>query len=1096
MMIDELTKADIRRACGNTYYQRGLQYFRQGRVLDFEYDEVEHCIHATVSGSRRHVYKQVIGLSRERAGIAIDGDCSCPMDYNCKHVAAVMLEVLEELGGNESFAPVLQRKEVDIFQQWKQQAELQLYEELHSYQATGLSESLLYVISEQPYGHRTQWVCKTFKCRRLKSGGWGKPSSYGLQNSNSWYGYPAWIAPVDKDIVSLLGLHTPSGNFLQIKGDSGLLALQKMIATGRCFYGEISTEPLRIGPPRKGALNWQAVEGEQRQLSLQIDGLDDNCAVLPTDPPWYLDISGNESGLIEQPLPGSVLRSLQQLPLVDKTQLHEASLTLTRMFPQQQIPLPVELNIRPAAKEAVPLMRLMRVGAAGELQAHIARIRFGYAPCDCKPLLLSGENCEPELVGQDGVYWRVEQDAEAEARYLKQLGDYGMCNARFAGVPFSGELDLLFSGDSVEQSVAGWKQFLDQLPQLEEQGWRIEIDDSFSMQFTTPDSIDFQLDNGSGDWFEMGLDLEHNGQKLPLLPLLTRWLEQGDTGQPLLVQLDDGSWLHCPEAMITPVVATLVELFDGHNLNAQGQMKLHRSQAHQLVNLEQQLSDHVKHLHWHGDEQLQQLARKLNQFDGIASVVAPTGLTATLRDYQLQGLAWLQFLREYQFNGILADDMGLGKTIQTLAHLLIEKESGRMQSPVLIVAPTSVLSNWQREAQRFTPELRVQILHGPQRSDYFSRRDEFDLLITSYALLNRDAEHHQQFEYHALILDEAQAIKNPRAKAALAAASVPANHRLCLTGTPVENHLGELWSLFHFLMPGFLGPQKRFNQLFRKPIEQQGNKVRQQELQRRLLPFILRRDKQQVAKELPPKTTMVSTIELGAAQSRLYETVRSAMSKKVRKLLEQKGLKNSHIEILDALLKLRQVCCDPRLVKLSSAKNVKGSAKLERLLEMIEPLIEDGRKILLFSQFTSMLSLIEDELKARDIDYTKLTGRTRKRDEAIARFQDGDVPLFLISLKAGGTGLNLTAADTVIHYDPWWNPAVENQATDRAYRIGQDKPVFVYKMIAQGTVEEKIVQMQEKKQQLADGVYAEDGEDGKNEVSRLSGGDLLALLEG
>ncbi|WP_147470596.1 DEAD/DEAH box helicase, partial [Pseudomonas savastanoi] len=320
-----------------------------------------------------------------------------------------------------------------------------------------------------------------------------------------------------------------------------------------------------------------------------------------------------------------------------------------------------------------------------------------------------------------------------------------------------------------------------------------------------------------------------------------------------------------------------------------------------------------------------------------------------------------------------------------------------------------------------------------------------------------------------LILDEAQYIKNPNSKAAQAARNLNARQRLCLSGTPLENHLGELWSLFHFLMPGWLGNSKEFNSNYRTAIEKHGNQDRLHHLNARIKPFLLRRTKEQVATELPPKTEIIHWVDLNDAQRDVYETVRLAMDKKVRDEITRKGVARSQIIILEALLKLRQVCCDLRLVNQDMPVNSKQgtSGKLNSLMEMFEELLAEGRKILLFSQFTSMLSLIEEELKQRGIAYALLTGSTRDRRTPIHDFQSGKLPIFLISLKAGGTGLNLTAADTVIHYDPWWNPAAENQATDRAYRIGQDKPVFVYKMIARGTVEEKIQRLQREKSALA-----------------------------
>jgi len=495
---------------------------------------------------------------------------------------------------------------------------------------------------------------------------------------------------------------------------------------------------------------------------------------------------------------------------------------------------------------------------------------------------------------------------------------------------------------------------------------------------------------------------------------------------------------------------------------------------------------------WRGGEALRELAQRLGSLEGIPPVPAPPGLQAELRPYQLQGLAWLQFLRETGFGGVLADDMGLGKTVQALAHLLIEKQAGRLDVPALIVAPTSLMANWRHEAERFTPALRVLTLHGPQRKALFDVIDSHDLVLTTYPLLSRDHQVLCSHAFHCLILDEAQTIKNPRAKAAQIARKLDARHRLCLTGTPMENHLGELWSLFHFIAPGYLGDMQDFRRRFRLPIEEHGDQGRRLALQRRIAPFLLRRTKQAVASELPDKVEIVRTVALDDAQAGLYESVRASMDKKVRETLSRKGLARSHITILDALLKLRQICCDPRLVKLAHAPKLQRSAKLELLLEMLPELLAEGRRILLFSQFTSMLSLIEAELKHLDIRYTKLTGQTRKREQVIEQFRSGTVPLFLISLKAGGVGLNLTEADTVIHYDPWWNPAVENQATDRAHRIGQSNTVFVYKLVTERTVEEKILALQARKAELANGLYR----DGQDEPGRsLSQADLQELLQ-
>jgi SNF2 family DNA or RNA helicase len=334
-------------------------------------------------------------------------------------------------------------------------------------------------------------------------------------------------------------------------------------------------------------------------------------------------------------------------------------------------------------------------------------------------------------------------------------------------------------------------------------------------------------------------------------------------------------------------------------------------------------------------------------------------------------------------------------------------------------------------------------------------------------------------------------VKNPDTLAAQAIRNLDCNYRLCLTGTPVENHLGEVWSQFDFLMPGFLGDQSTFKTTFRTPIEKHKNSFVQKALAGRLKPFLLRRTKELVALELPEKTIITKQVELEGAQRDLYETVRLAMFEKVKEALATRGVAKSHIIVLDALLKLRQVCCDPRLVALPAAKKVKGSAKLDTLLEMTEELLSEGRKILLFSQFTSMLDLIVPELERRNLKYVAIRGDTKDRATPVTQFQSGKASLFLLSLKAGGLGLNLTAADTVIHYDPWWNPAAENQATDRAHRIGQKQKVFVFKMIATGTIEERMLELQERKRAIAAGIYTDDCD---NVVSMLTAKEIENLF--
>ena len=427
-----------------------------------------------------------------------------------------------------------------------------------------------------------------------------------------------------------------------------------------------------------------------------------------------------------------------------------------------------------------------------------------------------------------------------------------------------------------------------------------------------------------------------------------------------------------------------------------------------------------------------------------------------------------------------------------LAHLLAEKLRDRLDRPALIVAPTSLVANWRDEARRFAPDLSVLVVHGPARGGLHEAIPRHDVVITTYPLLARDRDALLAHDYSVLVLDEAQAIKNAKSQAARIVREIPARRRLAMTGTPLENHLGELWAQFDVVEPGLLGSERHFTRFYRTPIEKHGDVERRERLGRRIAPLLLRRRKEDVLADLPEKTLIPRNIELDGAQRELYETLRLTQHERVLAEVQKRGLAQSGIVVLDALLKLRQACCDPRLVKLDGARRVKDSAKLDLLLELTDSLVAEGRRILVFSQFAEMLALIGEALDARGQRWQTLTGQTpgMQRAELVERFQTGEVPLFLISLKAGGVGLNLTAADTVIHYDPWWNPAVEAQATDRAHRIGQDKPVFVYKLICTGTVEEKIQALQQRKADLAAAVL----EGGSTQSLRFDENDLAELF--
>ena len=442
-------------------------------------------------------------------------------------------------------------------------------------------------------------------------------------------------------------------------------------------------------------------------------------------------------------------------------------------------------------------------------------------------------------------------------------------------------------------------------------------------------------------------------------------------------------------------------------------------------------------------------------------------LETVLRPYQKHGVAWLRFLRANGFGGILADEMGLGKTLQTLACRRYIREAHPEAAPMLIVCPTSLVFNWVAEVGKFTPSLKMLALHGPDRHAHFGEIAASDIVVTSYALIRRDAEKYRRLEFDTVVLDEAQHIKNRQTQNAQAVKAVKSKHRIVLTGTPMENSVLDLWSIFDFLMPGYLGTAKDFRERYELPIAKEKNAGAQTRLARRLRPFILRRLKREVAADLPAKIEQVSYCELTPDQREVYQQVIEASRKEVLEAVGAQGLAKSRMVVLTALLRLRQVCCDLRLLKLDNVNPANASGKLDLFGELLEEVIDGGHRLLVFSQFVGMLKLLKEKLAAEKINFCYLDGSTSDRAAVVGRFQsDATIPVFLISLKAGGVGLNLTGADTVIHFDPWWNPAVEDQATDRAHRIGQTRVVTAYKLITRDTVEEKILILQNRKREI------------------------------
>jgi superfamily II DNA or RNA helicase len=1086
----------------STTFARGAALYRNHCVLDVEIDEVEPGaleLEGEVQGSLPEPYWVNVSLQADAGGQIghFDGHCTCPVVIDCKHavalalwaayasaplqaVSAMAVDTLSPSARKAAVAEqtrLLAQRNVD---QWLEQfAEAVPAPVAKELGTPAQPDQVVYMLAPAKRGNDAVLHIGFGLSRPLRKGGWGQVRAMG-------YGTPASATPQDREAIQLLqtlGVQTygysVSTMLRPLGGEVGQLALRLAASTGRLFYapdGRTLELALALGPARALAWHWEEDNSSPGNpawvLQARLDGTD--AQLLRNTPPLYLDLVAGVCGWVEAPgVAAHDLGVLLKAPPIPQASFDRHQATLLRRLAHLPLPPAIERpqllqGVAPVAHLHLSPVVRAEVALRGLVEARLAFDYAGYRHQERSPL-------NPLLLDAQGTQVLVERDLDAEQAallHLRQLGLVEDPQGRW-GLP---------PRVSVQPPV--WLQWADaDFAPLREAGFVLTLDSQLHHWITRADKLHVEMEpeGGSAAWFDLSLGVEINGQRHNILPWLPALIDQigpastspdsvAGTALPEHVYLphaDGSGYLRVPTEPLRPWLQALLDLVGerDHGFDVDG-LRLSRLEA---LRVGAALGEGAQ---WSGAASLHHLVQQLAGRVSLPTTPAPAGLVATLRPYQQLGLDWLQFLRAHGLAGVLADDMGLGKTLQTLAHILVEKEAGRLQQPALIVAPVSLMGNWLREAARFTPGLRVVVVHGPHRHATASDLGLCDIVITPYSLLQRDRERWLAQPWHLVVLDEAQNIKNASTGAAQVASELNATHRLCLSGTPMENHLGELWSLFHFLMPGFLGSQKRFKELFRSPIEKNGDSERLAQLRSRVTPFMLRRTKRDVATELPDKVENIAGVTLDGKQADLYETIRLTTEKAVREALADKGLAKSQIQILDALLKLRQVCCDPRLVPLASAQKIKHSAKLDLLMELLPEMLAEGRRVLLFSQFTSMLELIEEALQARGLSWVKLTGQSKNRDALIDRFTSGEVPLFLISLKAGGVGLNLPQADTVIHYDPWWNPAVENQATDRAHRIGQKNRVFVYKLVAHGTIEERILALQERKAALAESMYS------------------------
>jgi superfamily II DNA or RNA helicase len=1031
------------------------------------------------------------------AGHVIDGECNCGQRAPCAHIAAVLIAAASR---SQSVA-------TQMHQTRQRQPPPFVAERLTGSPIS--RQRILYLL--EPVAPRTPGVTRSYGIQLtpwIVSPGidgnrvWReRPQPFALRAvmggeraAGDWSRLlPRYVDAQDTQILKTLAEERIDGPW-ELLGATGANLLRQAVATGRVSWQSLLEKPLRYGATRQVSFMWETLPNADQRLRCS-EG-EQFSLVLSVEPAIYVDGARAECGPVDLPCSQALLLQHWTQTPISPERAQSVNDDLAHDAGAAEFPRPRLLTARREPLESLKGRLVLAAGTTAQRPAPHAAERetaipksvlyfvYNNLPIDSRALRVDQTHVR-QMDG--GVLREIPRDPDTESRLRARLQE------AFAQTMPEGQ-----SSDCPDRGP--WLAFMmTAVPALQADGWEVVEDSGFPWRLASPGNWYGDLARQPAterelpaktqterEWFDLRLGLVVDGHAVNLLPALAHFLQappatgNADSpaeessyclaGEHLFVRIDDGRYVPLAIERVRRIADTLVELFDENSLTARQTLPISASQTSRLAQLAGDLGSPALRS---DDESLSGLIADLADEARLAPLPAPDGFRATLREYQQEGLGWLQFLRRHRLGGILADDMGLGKTVQTLAHLSLEKEQGRLRKPTLIVAPVSVIGNWSQEIRRFAPDLRVLILHGARRKESFCAIGQSDIVITSYALMQLDSETLLAREFYYAILDEAQTIKNPRANVSRCARLLRAEHRLCLTGTPMENHLGELWSLFEFLQPGALGEEKLFQRHYRAPIEKHGDKHRLQALTRRIAPLILRRAKDTVARELPAKTQIVETLLMDERQRDLYDGIRLTMHRRVREIIERQGLARSRIMVLDALLKLRQACCDPRLVHNDAQTMTIPSAKMDWLRTVLPELVAEGRRVLLFSQFTSMLALIEEAVDELGIPCCVLTGETRNRSAEIARFQAGETPLFLLSLKAGGTGLNLTAADTVIHYDPWWNPAAEAQATDRAHRIGQDKPVFVHKVIIQGTVEEKILRLQEEKHELAKQLYEE-----------------------
>jgi superfamily II DNA or RNA helicase len=1051
---------------GGRSYNKGTYYYRSGRVLiETGSDEF---VEAAVRGSALYA------VCLEMKSYGLEVSCTCPWFKDtaslCKHIWAT-IQAADSEGYLSSMAsmstpairtapdgsrPPAERKRTP---EWRRK--LSLVREAAARRLIDYAEppqdsagqQLCYLIDIRRSRSLKRVVLRIASRKRKKNGEWGKIPFYEQRVQMRGITEPAdqrivaSIQGAKDDHYSAYSYEPDSipANY-GLKRELAALLIPELCRTGRCFIFSSDKDlaaPTLVswddGPPwtfelevRSNSDKTYMLDGLLRRESEALTL--SQCTLMAPD----VVVSANRIATFKYSDSKEWISVLENGPI--SVPAEEASDFLAELLSTHatgNLKLPPELEPQRWKLSSPPLLRIhSSKSLSGDyLDCEVFfRYENNLIPWNHPAVLLTVANNPPLL-----------RDQEAEQKELSRLAPLG-----FVSFPQHASVAIMLPPGKVPEAVRG----------LSDAGWTIEAE---GKPYRRAGSIRIEVKTGI-DWFELEGAAVFEDQTAAL-PDLLKAIRRGET----MIRLDDGSVGLIPEEWLRRYGMTAaIGGADGKGF------RFSRGQAG-LLNALLALQPDVE---W--DAGFKRIRENLQRFEGIAPSNPKNTFAGKLREYQREGLGWLQFLREFGFGGCLADDMGLGKTVQVLA--LLDLLQRRRSKSTLVVAPKSLVFNWRDEAARFTPKLRILDHTGAARPKAAAHFENADVVLTTYGVLRRDILLFKEIHFDTVILDEAQAIKNAQTDSAKAARLLHADHKLALTGTPVENHLGELWSLFEFLNPGLLGAASAFNSSLGAADD-----ASREVLKRTLRPFILRRTKDQVAKDLPPKLEQTIFCEMEKEQKKVYEELRNYFRQSLLQRIESEGLQKSKIHVLEALLRLRQAACHPALIDASKAGS---SAKLDALIPQLVEVIEEGHKVLVFSQFTSFLKIVQEALDRQGLVYEYLDGQTHDRAARVKRFQsDPKCPLFLISLKAGGLGLNLTAADYVFLLDPWWNPAVENQAIDRTHRIGQTRHVFAYRLIAKNTVEERVLELQQTKRDLANAIIG-----GENSVLRGLTREHLELL--